>query len=126
MRRHYQATDKQLIWNRLVFKNRIDLSAGFDKAAQAFGALADFGFGFIEVGTVTPVAQPGTPAPRIFRLPKADSLISRTGFNNPGLEVVRKRLKRKTGAVLMGVNINKNPDSAGEEAVNDFLKMWTV
>lgn len=124
VRRHYQATDKQLIWNRLVFKNRIGLSAGFDKAAQAFGELADFGFGFIEVGTVTPSAQPGNPAPRIFRLPKADSLISRTGFNNPGLEVVRNRLKRKTGAVLMGVNINKNPDSAGEEAVNDFLKMY--
>lgn len=124
IRRYYKATDKQLVWNQLVFKNRIGLSAGFDKGAEAFNELADFGFGFIEVGTVTPDSQPGNPKPRIFRLPKADSLISRTGFNNPGLDVVKRRLEYKTDAYLLGVNINKNPGSEKEEVVNDFLRLY--
>lgn len=124
IRRHYKATDKQLIWNQLVFKSRIGLSAGFDKGAEVFNELADFGFGFIEVGTVTPDKQPGNPQPRIFRLPKADSLISRTGFNNPGLDVVKHNLASKTDACLLGININKNPQSEKEEAVNDFLRLY--
>jgi len=124
VRRCYRATDKQLIWNQLVFKNRIGLSAGFDKGAEAFDELADFGFGFIEVGTVTPDRQPGNPKPRIFRLPKADSLISRTGFNNPGLEVVKYRLEKKPGTYLLGININKNPQTESEEAIGDFLKLY--
>lgn len=125
VRSHYKATDKQLIWNQLVFKKRIGLSAGFDKGAEVFNELADFGFGFIEVGTVTPDSQPGNPKPRIFRLPKADSLISRTGFNNPGLDIIKRNLERKTTAYLLGININKNPKSENEEAVNDFLKLYT-
>lgn len=124
VRRYYKATDKQLVWNQLVFKNRIGLSAGFDKSAEAFNELSDFGFGFIEIGTVTPDSQPGNPKPRIFRLPKADSLISRTGFNNPGLDVVKRRLEYKTDAYLLGVNINKNPGSEKEEVVNDFLRLY--
>lgn len=122
--RYYRAKDKQLVWNQLVFKNRIGLSAGFDKAAEAFSELADFGFGFIEIGTVTPDKQLGNPHPRIFRLPKANSLISRTGFNNPGVDVVKERLEQKSGAYLVGVNINKNPQSEGEDAMNDFLKLY--
>lgn len=125
VRHYYKATDKQLTWNQLVFKSRIGLSAGLDKNAEAFNELADFGFGFIEIGTVTPDEQPGNPKPRIFRLPKADSLISRTGFNNPGLEVVKHRLQERSGTFLLGVNINKNAPSEGEAAVNDFLKLYT-
>lgn len=124
VRRYYKATDKQLVWNQLVFKNRIGLSAGFDKGAEVFNELADFGFGFIEVGTVTPDGQPGNPKPRIFRLPKAASLISRTGFNNPGLDIVKRNLENKTDAYLLGININKNPQSEKEEAVNDFLRLY--
>lgn len=124
VRRYYKATDKQLVWNQLVFKNRIGLSAGFDKGAEVFNELADFGFGFIEVGTVTPNRQPGNPKPRIFRLPKAASLISRTGFNNPGLDIVKRNLENKTDAYLLGININKNPQSEKEEAVNDFLRLY--
>ena len=124
IRNYYKATDKQLIWNQLVFKNRVGLSAGFDKGAEVFNELADFGFGFIEVGTVTPDSQPGTPKPRIFRLPKADSLISRTGFNNPGLDIVKRNLENKTDAYLLGININKNPQSEKGEAVNDFLRIY--
>lgn len=124
VRRYYKATDKQLVWNQLVFKNRIGLSAGFDKGAEVFNELADFGFGFIEVGTVTPNGQPGNPKPRIFRLPKAASLISRTGFNNPGLDIVKRNLENKTDAYLLGININKNPQSEKEEAVNDFLRLY--
>lgn len=124
VRRYYKATDKQLVWNQLVFKNRIGLSAGFDKGSEVFNELADFGFGFIEVGTVTPDGQPGNPKPRIFRLPKAASLISRTGFNNPGLDIVKRNLENKTDAYLLGININKNPQSEKEEAVNDFLRLY--
>ena len=124
VRHYYKATDKQLVWNQLVFKNRIGLSAGFDKGAEVFNELADFGFGFIEVGTVTPDGQPGNPKPRIFCLPKAASLISRTGFNNPGLDIVKRNLENKTDAYLLGININKNPQSEKEEAVNDFLRLY--
>lgn len=70
-------------WRDLIFRNRIGLSAGFDKAACCFDELSDLGFGFIEVGTVTPEQVTGNPSPRIFRLPKDQALISRTGFNNP-------------------------------------------
>ena len=80
IRHLYTCSDKQLIWNHLTFRNRIGLSAGFDKGAEIFDELADYGFGFIEVGTVTPDSQDGNPCPRIFRLPQCESLISRTGL----------------------------------------------
>lgn len=75
-------------WQNLNFSNRVGLSAGFDKEANCFDELSDLGFGFIEVGTVTPHKVDGNPSPRIFRLPKDHALISRTGFNNPGKEMV--------------------------------------
>ena len=108
----------------LTFRNRIGLSAGFDKGAEIFDELADYGFGFIEVGTVTPDSQDGNPRPRIFRLPQCESLISRTGFNNPGLDVIKRRLEQKSGSYVLGVNINKNPSSEGEQAVADFLRLY--
>lgn len=124
IRHLYTCSDKQLIWNHLTFRNRIGLSAGFDKGAEVFDELADYGFGFIEVGTVTPDAQDGNPRPRIFRLPQCESLISRTGFNNPGLDVIKRRLEQKHGSYVLGVNINKNPSSEGEQAVADFLHLY--
>lgn len=114
-----------LSFDKLSFKNRIGLSAGFDKNAECYNELADFGFGFIEVGTVTPDPQSGNPKPRIFRLVEDKSLISRTGFNNDGVDVIVNRLKHKRSQYFtLGVNINKNPESTGEQVVKDFIRLY--
>ena len=124
LRSKYQYEEEKLICKGIVSKNRIGLSAGMDKGAEVFNELFDFGFGFIEVGTVTPHAWAGNPVPRIFRLPRYNSLISRTGFNNPGVEVVKKRLRYRSGKVTIGVNINKDPQSEGQQVIEDFLHMY--
>jgi dihydroorotate dehydrogenase len=108
----------------LTFKNRIGLSAGFDKEASAFNALADFGFGLIEVGTLTPHAFSGNPKKRIFRIPEALSLISRTGFNNPGVEVAAVRLSNRRKDVVLGANINHDTASQGLQVISDFVLMY--
>ena len=108
----------------LTFKNRIGLSAGFDKEASAFNALADFGFGLIEVGTLTPHAFSGNPKKRIFRIPEALSLISRTGFNNPGVEVAAVRLSNRRKDVVLGANINHDTASQGLQVIFDFVLMY--
>lgn len=114
-----------LSFDKLSFKNRIGLSAGFDKNGECYNQLADFGFGFIEIGTVTPDPQRGNPKPRVFRLVEDKSLISRTGFNNDGVEAVAKRLRRKRNQYFtLGVNINKNPNSVGEQVVKDFIRLY--
>lgn len=125
IRNRYQFEETQLICKGIVCKNRIGLSAGMDKGAEVFNELADYGFGFIEVGTVTPDPCEGNPRPRIFRLPKCDALITRTGFNNPGLKTVKERLAHRAGRVTLGVNINKNPQSTGQQAVDELLHMLT-
>ena len=106
----------------LTFPNPVGLAAGLDKNAEYIDALADFGFGFIEVGTVTPRPQPGNPAPRLFRLPPARALINRMGFNNEGLDhfVARVRASRRRDVVL-GLNIGKNADTPIERALDDYL-----
>lgn len=124
VRRFYAYPDKHWVWNDLVFKNRIGLSAGFDKTAEAFDELADLGFGFIEIGTVTPSPQKGNPRPRIFRLVECDSLISRTGFNNPGLDMIKLRIAQRRNSYVLGININKNPSSEGKQAIDDFLSLY--
>lgn len=110
----------------LKFPNAVGLAAGFDKDGKHIPGLAYLGFGFIEVGTVTPVAQEGNPRPRLFRLPKDNALINRMGFNNEGLEALVENLKnlRKGGApngVIIGGNIGKNKVTPNEQAVNDYL-----
>ncbi len=102
------------------------MSAGFDKNAETFDELADFGFGFLEVGTVTPDYQPGNPSPRIFRLVEDESLISRTGFNNCGVDASSGSISEDTENILtvLGVNINKNPLSAGEQIIKDFESVF--
>jgi len=109
----------------LKFPNRIGLAAGLDKNGRCIDGLGDMGFGFIEVGTVTPKAQPGNPKPRIFRLPKARALINRLGFNNEGLDaflanVQGSRRFRANGGVL-GLNIGKNASTPIERAADDYL-----
>ena len=110
----------------LKFPNRVGLAAGLDKNARCIDGLAAMGFGFIEVGTVTPLAQPGNPTPRMFRLPEAKALINRLGFNNDGLEaftanVQRSAMRKRRNAPLLGLNIGKNAATPIERATDDYL-----
>jgi dihydroorotate dehydrogenase len=103
----------------LKFKNPIGLAAGFDKDAKLFDELSNFGFGFIEIGTLTPKAQPGNPKKRLFRLKEDSAIINRMGFNNGGVEDAVLRLK-KNKHVLIGGNIGKNKVTANENAGDDY------
>jgi len=104
----------------LTFDNPVGLAAGFDKDAKLFDELAAFGFGFIEIGTLTPVAQAGNPKPRLFRLPEDNSLINRMGFNNGGVEAAVKRLKNRKTKVIIGGNIGKNKVTPNDKASKDY------
>ncbi len=105
----------------LKFKNRIGLAAGFDKDALIFDEFANFGFGHIEVGTVTPKAQPGNEKPRLFRLVPDQAILNRMGFNNHGADAMAERLRdRKRFDVIIGGNIGKNKVTPNEEAVADY------
>ena len=109
----------------LKFKNPVGLGAGFDKNASMVEDLTNFGFGFIEVGTVTPLPQPGNDKPRMFRLPKDEALINRMGFNNQGVDVVVGRLKKlKRDGLIIGGNIGKNKVTPNEDAVGDYIKCF--
>ncbi len=109
----------------LKFPNRVGLAAGLDKNGRCIDGLGAMGFGFIEVGTVTPLAQPGNPKPRIFRLPQAEALINRLGFNNQGLDAfvanVRRAQSFRRAGGIVGLNIGKNAATPIERAVDDYL-----
>ncbi len=109
----------------LKFPNRIGLAAGLDKNGRCIDGLGAMGFGFIEVGTVTPKGQPGNPKPRMFRLPEANALINRLGFNNEGLDSFLANVKRATSfrraGGILGLNIGKNAVTPIEHAVDDYL-----
>ncbi|WP_338410333.1 quinone-dependent dihydroorotate dehydrogenase [uncultured Flavobacterium sp.] len=104
----------------LTFKNPVGLAAGFDKDAKLYQELSNFGFGFIEIGTITPKPQDGNPKKRLFRLQEDSAIINRMGFNNGGVEDAIIRLKKNKG-VLIGGNIGKNKSTPNEEAVNDYV-----
>jgi dihydroorotate dehydrogenase len=109
----------------LKFKNPVGLAAGFDKNGEFIEEFANFGFGFIEVGTVTPLPQPGNDKPRMFRLPKDEALINRMGFNNKGVDVLARKLKTvKRDGLIIGGNIGKNKNTPNEDAVNDYVKCF--
>ncbi len=103
----------------LTFKNPVGLAAGFDKDAKLYNELSNFGFGFIEIGTITPKPQEGNPKKRLFRLKEDSAIINRMGFNNGGIEEAVERLKKNKG-VLIGGNIGKNKVTPNENAVNDY------
>ena len=108
----------------LQFPNRVGLAAGLDKNARCIDALGAMGFGFVEVGTVTPLAQPGNPKPRMFRLPKAQALINRLGFNNEGLDTFIGNVRRssfRAGGRILGLNIGKNASTPIAHAADDYL-----
>ena len=105
----------------LKFKNPIGLAAGFDKNAKLIDELACFGFGFIEIGTVTPKPQKGNPKKRLFRLQKDKAIINRMGFNNDGVDVIVERLKKVKSDIIIGGNIGKNKITPNEKAVDDYV-----
>ena len=104
----------------IKFDNPVGLAAGFDKDAKLFDELASFGFGFVEIGTVTPLPQDGNPKPRLFRLKEDNAIINRMGFNNEGIEATVARLRRKKSNIIIGGNIGKNKVTPNERAVNDY------
>jgi dihydroorotate dehydrogenase len=109
----------------LTFKNPVGFAAGFDKNAEIFDILGNFGFSFVEIGTVTPKSQSGNPKPRCFRLKKDNALVNRMGFNNDGLTVIIKRLReKKNRTVIVGGNIGKNTEVPNTDAVSDYLKTF--
>jgi len=105
----------------LKFKNPVGLAAGFDKNAECYNEISNFGFGFIEIGTVTPLPQPGNPKKRIFRLVEDKSLINRLGFNNKGLDEITKNLRKKRD-IIIGANIGKNFFTENKDGHMDYLK----
>jgi dihydroorotate dehydrogenase len=107
----------------LVFPNPVGLAAGFDKDGKYYHSMSYLGFGFIEIGTVTPKGQEGNPTPRLFRLPKDEALINRMGFNNEGAEVLANRLKThgKPARCVLGINIGKNKNTPNENADDDYV-----
>ena len=100
-------------------ENPIGIAAGFDKNAEVYNALFKLGFGFVEVGTITPLKQYGNPKPRVFRLVDDEALINRLGFNNHGAEIVKDRIKQNKKLGLLGINIGPNKDSS--DRLNDYL-----
>lgn len=104
----------------ITFKNPVGLAAGFDKDAKLIDELSAFGFGFIEIGTLTPKAQPGNDKPRLFRLPKDQAIINRMGFNNGGVSEAVERLKKRSSKVIVGGNIGKNKVTPNENALDDY------
>lgn len=111
----------------IKFKNPVGLAAGFDKNGEYIEALSSLGFGFIEVGTVTPLPQPGNDKPRMFRLEEDSALINRMGFNNKGVDTLAERLRllrSKNNDIVIGGNIGKNKNTPNEDAVSDYIKCF--
>ena len=109
----------------IEFLNPVGLAAGLDKNGEHIDSLAACGFGFVEIGTVTPRAQPGNPKPRLFRLEADEAIINRMGFNNHGVEYLIENVKRSQRKCVLGINIGKNRDTSLENAVDDYLSALT-
>lgn len=126
MRRNfsYQSTGlERELWG-IRFPNPVGLAAGFDKDARWINELSCLGFGFVEIGTVTPLAQPGNPKPRLFRLPADKAVINRMGFNNEGAVAAAERLRKPHANIIVGGNIGKNKDTPNEQAIDDYEKAF--
>ncbi|MGZ0050773.1 quinone-dependent dihydroorotate dehydrogenase [Brevibacillus gelatini] len=125
LRMLFQVKDERLatkLWG-MTFPNPVGLAAGFDKNAEVYHALGALGFGFVEVGTLTPQAQPGNPRPRLFRLPEHEAIINRMGFNNHGAYLASQHLVDYAYSdVPIGINIGKNKVTPNEEAASDYIK----
>lgn len=117
----YQAPPKPRTVMGLEFPNALGLAAGLDKNGDCIDGLAALGFGFVEIGTVTPKPQPGNPKPRLFRLVEQQAIINRMGFNNEGVDYLLERVKARRSQVPLGINIGKNLTTAVENALEDYL-----
>lgn len=113
--------DKPVECFGIVFKNPVGLAAGLDKNGECIDAFAAMGFGFIEIGTVTPKPQPGNEKPRMFRIPEKKALINRMGFNNKGVDYLIEQVKKAKYNGVLGINIGKNKDTPEESALDDYL-----
>lgn len=113
--------DKPVTVMGLTFKNPVGLAAGLDKNGDCLDGLAALGFGFLEIGTVTPRPQTGNPKPRLFRLPEHEAIINRMGFNNKGIDYLLEQVKRSAYSGVLGINIGKNADTPIENALDDYL-----
>jgi dihydroorotate dehydrogenase len=123
VRRRYLVDDPALrvpLWE-ICFPNPVGLAAGFDKAGTTFNALGALGFGFVEIGTVTALAQPGNDPPRLFRLPRDQALLNRLGFNNPGADALAERLAATPIEPILGINLGKSKVTPLEHATDDYL-----
>ena len=121
----FEVEDEQILNIELLgknFPNPIGLAAGFDKSAEAYNSLLKLGFGFVEVGTVTPLKQFGNPKPRIFRLEDDGALINRLGFNNDGMKVIKNRIKSDGKKGVLGINIGPNKDTKDKSSVPNTKK----
>ncbi len=128
IKRYYQKNNQlnSITLFGLTFPNPIGLAAGFDKDAKMIEPLSVLGFGFVEIGTVTPKPQEGNPKPRLFRLKEEEALINRMGFNNQGLAAVLERLKKRKSKVIVGANIGKNKTTPNELAIRDYLQCFNT
>lgn len=128
LRKIYCENDKKLKRTvfGLKFPNPVGFAAGFDKDAKYFNELSDFGFGFIEIGTLTPLAQDGNPKPRVFRLRKDEALINRMGFNNEGAAAAAMRLRKRKPKIIIGGNIGKNKTTPNDRAIDDYEKCFRI
>jgi len=126
IRAYYQVNDPRLERELfgLKFKNPVGIAAGFDKNAEMYNELAEFGFSHIEIGTVTPIAQDGNPKPRIFRLLKDQAIINRMGFNNGGVKLAVENLKKRKTKAIIGGNLGKNTQTPNSEAVKDYTAVF--
>ena len=121
----FQVHDEEMLETELFekkLKNPIGLAAGFDKSAEVYNSLFKLGFGFVEVGTITPRSQSGNPKPRIFRLEKDKAMINRLGFNNDGMETVSERLAYSPPEDFLGINVGPNKDT--KDKSSDFIKCF--
>jgi len=118
---HQKVAAKPLTCMGIEFPNPVGLAAGLDKNGAHIDALAALGFGFIEIGTITPRPQAGNPQPRLFRIPEAKAIINRMGFNNDGVDKLIENVKSAKFKGILGINIGKNADTPVEEAVSDYL-----
>jgi dihydroorotate dehydrogenase len=114
-------TDNSRTVMGMMFPNAVGLAAGLDKNGECIDGLAALGFGFIEIGTVTPLPQPGNPKPRLFRLPQAQAIINRMGFNNDGVDNLVENVRRASYRGILGINIGKNAATPIENAADDYL-----
>lgn len=125
-RAFYKVSEKELETEvfGLKFPNPVGLAAGFDKDAKLFDELGNFGFGFIEIGTLTPKGQPGNAKPRLFRIPEDEGLINRMGFNNGGVTAAVERLKKKKTSIIIGGNIGKNTGTDPEKTDDEYVAVF--